>query len=156
MLTFTLALVFGASSLVLLVSVVEIYLSMIYLIARWFIVALSLLLAAWVIPGVEISGVYIALVTAALLGLVNIIIRPLLILLTIPITLVTMGLFILVINALLFWFVSTFVEGFTVTGFLPALGGALTVSVVSYLGNRLLREHYAQRPTDTNRPDIVT
>lgn len=128
---------------------------MIYLVTRWFIVALSLLLAALIIPGVEVSGVYIALVTAALLGLVNIIIRPLLILLTIPVTVMTMGLFILVINALLFWFVSTFVEGFEVAGFLSALGGALIVSVVSYLGNRLLTEHYGSQQTGrSHHPDV--
>lgn len=115
---------------------------LLYLMSRWFLVAFALLLAAWLIPGVVIESLYISLVTAALLGLMNLIVRPVLLLLTIPITVMTLGLFILVLNGLVFWFVASFVEGFEVSGLLAAIGGALTVSVVSYIGDRALTAQY--------------
>jgi len=108
------------------------------LITKWLLSALALLLVAKVVPGVEVSGIYIALIVAVLMGIVNVIIRPILIILTLPITILTLGLFTLVINGLLFWFVASFVEGFNVTGFVPAFVGALIVSVVSFLGNKML------------------
>ena len=111
---------------------------MVYLLARWFIATFALLIAAVLIPGVEVSSLYIALITAAILGVLNTLVRPVLILLTIPITLVTLGIFIIILNGLLFWFVSSFVQGFTVSGFLPALAGALVVSAGSYIGNEFL------------------
>lgn len=108
------------------------------LIVRWFIVALSLLFVAEYVPGIEVSGFYIALIIALILGLVNALVRPVLVLLTLPITIVTLGLFVLFLNAFLFWFVSTFVKGFEVDGIVPAFIGSLVVSALSFLGNRFL------------------
>src|SRR5450759_3734918 len=89
----------------------------------WLINALSLLAVPYVLPSVSVDSFYIALVTALVLGLVNALIRPLLVLVTLPITILTLGLFTLVINGLLFWFVASFVEGFRVAGCRrPALG----------------------------------
>ena len=90
----------------------------------WLINALSLLAVPYVLPSVSIDSFYVALVTALLLGLVNTLIRPLLVIVTLPITILTLGLFTLVINGLLFWFVASFVQGFHVGGFWSAFWGA--------------------------------
>ena|SRR3990167_3238807 len=108
------------------------------LIIRVLISALALILVANVIPGIEVKSIYIAIVAAIILGLLNLIVRPLLVVLTLPITILTLGLFIFVINAVLFLFVASFVEGFQVDGFLPALLGSVIVSIVSTVGNKLL------------------
>jgi len=100
--------------------------------------AFALLLCAELIPGIEVSSFYIALIAAVVLGLLNLIARPILFVLTLPITIVTLGLFIFVINALLFLFAASFIEGFVVDGFLPALIGSLVVSVVSAIANTFI------------------
>jgi len=105
---------------------------------RWLINSLLLLLIAYLIKSINISGFYIALITAAILGLINALIRPLLILITLPINIVTLGLFTLVINALLFWLVASFVAGFSVTGFMAAFWGALLLSIGSWLTSRFI------------------
>jgi len=79
-----------------------------------------------------------ALVAALILGLVNTLIRPILVLLTLPVTLLTLGLFIFIINGLLFWMVSSMVGGFHVTGFWAAVGGALLYSIISWALSSLL------------------
>jgi putative membrane protein len=84
-------------------------------------------------PSVSIASPGAALVAALVLGLVNTLIRPLLVLLTLPVTVLTLGLFILVINGLLFWAVGSFVPGFQVAGFWPGVIGALVYSVISWL-----------------------
>jgi putative membrane protein len=85
-----------------------------------------------------VDSFYTAMIVAVVLGLVNAVIRPLLVLLTLPITIVTLGLFIFVINGLLFWFVASFIEGFTVAGFWPALFGAIVYSVISWLCSTII------------------
>ncbi len=112
---------------------------MIKLINKTLIGALALLLAAYIVPGVEIDSLYIAIVAAVVLGILNAIVRPVLILLTLPVTLLTLGLFTFVINAALFWFVSSFVEGFEVSGFLAAFLGSLLVSVVTTIGSKVIK-----------------
>jgi putative membrane protein len=99
----------------------------------------ALLLLPYLISGIQVEGIYIAFITAIILGLINISIRPLVKLLTLPISILTLGLFALVINAVFFWFVASFIDGFTVTGFWPAFFGALIMSVVSWLTNQLLK-----------------
>jgi putative membrane protein len=99
----------------------------------WVINALALVAIPYVVPSVSVSGVGTALVAAAILALVNTLLRPILILLTLPITILTLGLFTLVINALLFWLVSSFVSGFVVAGFGSAFIGALAYSIISTL-----------------------
>ncbi len=114
------------------------------LIFKVLITALSLIAVAYMLPGVSVSGPYIALIVAVLLGLLNLTIRPILILFTLPINILTLGLFTFVINGFLFWFVATFIEGFAVTGFGSAVIGALIVSFFSWLGEKvLIQDHRA-------------
>jgi putative membrane protein len=102
------------------------------LIVMWVINALALLALPYIFDSIRVEGFYTALITALVLGLVNALIRPLLILLTLPINILLLGLFTFVINGLLFWFVASFVKGFTVAGFWPAVGGAIIYGVLSW------------------------
>ena len=111
---------------------------MLHIITRVLLTALTLIIVERLIDGIHVAGVYSAIIAAIFLGLVNLIIRPILLVLSLPITLLTLGLFSFVINAALFWFVASFVDGFSVDGFLPALIGSIVVSVVSTLGNKIL------------------
>ena len=116
------------------------------LILRWIINALALLALPYVISGIDLKSFYIALIVAVVLGLLNAVVRPVLILLTLPVTLLTLGLFILVINALLFWFVGTFVEGFHVSGFWAAFFGAILYSLITWAVNALVFDDRPQPP----------
>jgi putative membrane protein len=95
--------------------------------------ALAIFLAAAIVPGIEIRGVLAALGAGLVLGLVNAVVRPVLLVLTLPLTLVTLGLFLFVLNGLCLWLTSLLVKGFEVHGFWAAVFGALIVSVVSWL-----------------------
>jgi putative membrane protein len=106
----------------------------------WLINAAALLAVAWLIPSIHVDSVAASLLAALLLGLVNAILRPLLILLTLPVTIVTLGLFVLVINGVLFMLVAGFVPGFHVAGLGTAILGAVLYSVVSWLLSALLIE----------------
>ncbi len=108
------------------------------IIIRWVINALALMFVAYILPNIDISGFYIALITALILGLINAFIRPFLLLITLPINILTLGLFTFVINALLFWFVASFIEGFNVAGFWAAFFGALIFSIISSLATQLV------------------
>ena len=108
------------------------------LLVRWFINALALMLVAYLYSGVQVNGIFAALIAALVLGLVNAVIRPLLVILTLPVTILTLGLFIFVINAFMFWFETEIVKGFTVTGFTAALIGSLMFSVISLVTNWLV------------------
>jgi putative membrane protein len=110
------------------------------LLAKLLLSALSLLLISYYIPGIMVSSFYIALVLALIFGVMNVTIKPILILLTLPITLLTFGLFTLVINGFLFWLASTFVQGFEVSGFLSAFLGALALTVLSWLSEKLIKD----------------
>jgi putative membrane protein len=111
---------------------------MLMLIARWIVNAAALLLVAYLYPGVHVTSFTAALIAALVLGLVNAFIRPLLVILTLPVTILTLGLFLFVINALLFWFVAEVVSGFTVSGFLGALVGSVLYSVITLLTSWIL------------------
>ena len=106
--------------------------------ARVVITALSLILVTYLLPGITVDSFTTALLVAFVLGLLNAVVRPVLILLTLPITIVTLGLFIFVINAVLFLLVSSFVDGFTVSGFWMALVGSVLVSIFSGIANKLV------------------
>jgi putative membrane protein len=108
------------------------------LLTKFLAVVFALLLAAYLIEGITVSGLYAALIAALFLGVINIVVRPILLLLTLPITLLSLGLFIFVLNALLLWFVASVVQGFEVTGFAAAFWGTLVVSLVSWVANRLM------------------
>lgn len=101
--------------------------------------ALALLVTAHVVPGIFISGLYIAIIASVVLGLLNALVRPVLIILTLPITVLTLGLFIFIINALLFYFASTFITGFEVNDLFSALIGSLLVSIITTVGNRFIK-----------------
>ena len=111
---------------------------MLALIARWILNAAALLLVAYLYPGVMVETFFAALIAALVLGLVNAVVRPILVLLTLPVTILTLGLFLFVINALLFWFVAEIVQGFRVTGFVAALLGSLLYSVITLVTSWLL------------------
>lgn len=105
------------------------------LVVRTLIIALGIWLASALIPGVEVEGAGTVLVAALLLGLVNALVRPLLVILTFPITILTLGLFLLVIHAGMFALVAWLLSGFYVSGFFSALFGALIVSLTSTMAS---------------------
>jgi putative membrane protein len=109
------------------------------LLLRWLVNAILVLLIAYLVPGIHVSGFYTALIVALALGIVNAVVRPILIILTFPLTLITLGLFTLVLNALLFWLVSTVIKGFTVDGFGSALLGSIILWLMSFGTNALLK-----------------
>jgi len=101
--------------------------------------AVAILLIGYLLPQVvSADGVMAALAAAFVLGLVNAVVRPLFVLLTLPITVVTLGVFLLVINGLLLWLVATIVPGFHVNGFLGAVAGSILLSIVSWVLTRLV------------------
>lgn len=104
----------------------------------WLINAVSLIAVAYLLPSISVSSFAAALVAALVLGLLNTVIRPILVLLTLPATLLTLGLFIFVINGLLFWFAGSFIEGFEVAGFWAGMIGTIVYSLVSWLLSALL------------------
>jgi putative membrane protein len=101
------------------------------LIIRWLLLAAALLLVAYLYPGVSVASYGAAMVAALVLGLLNTLVRPLLVLLTLPVTVVTLGLFLFVINALMFWSAAGVLSGFNVTGFGAALIGSVIYSLCS-------------------------
>ena len=117
------------------------------LILVWLINTVSLIAVAYLMPSISVSSFTSALVAALVLGLVNTVIRPVLVLLTLPVTVLTLGLFILVINGLLFWFVGSFIQGFVVAGFWAGVFGAIVYSIISWLLSALvLRSGKDRRP----------
>lgn len=108
------------------------------LLLSWSINAGVLLLMPYIVPAVQIHGFWTALLVALVLGLLNAIVRPVLVLLTLPITILTLGLFLFVINGLLFWLAARALEGFEVGGFWWAVLAALVYSTVSTVVSNLL------------------
>jgi putative membrane protein len=99
---------------------------------------LAIVIAASVVPGLRLSGIGAALMAGVILGFVNAIVRPVLFFLTLPVTLLTLGLFIFVLNALCLALTAALVPGFTITSFTGALIGAFVVTIVSWILNGLL------------------
>lgn len=98
------------------------------------------MVVAYVVPGISVASLYTALVAALILGLINALIKPLILLLTLPINILTLGLFTLVINACMFWLGATAVKGFTVVGFWPAFWGAFVLWLLNWVIAELLRK----------------
>jgi len=98
----------------------------------WLINALALMAVAYLMPSIHVSSFGAALVAALVLGLVNAMVRPVLVLLTLPVTILTLGLFIFVLNGLLFWMVGAWLQGFEVGGFWSGVFGAILFSLVSW------------------------
>lgn len=103
------------------------------LVLKWLTLAASIMLAAYLIPGVAISGLWSALVLALVLGILNVLVKPLLVIITLPINILTLGLFTLVINTALILLAGTIVKGFDAGGFWNALLFGIILSVVNFL-----------------------
>ncbi len=112
---------------------------MFVIIANWFLSALSLLIVSRIVTGIHLDNFGSALIAVVVLGLVNALIKPVLLLLTLPITVLTLGLFALVINALMLMLAGSFITGFRVEGFGAALIGSILLSVISLLLHSLVR-----------------
>lgn len=128
------------------------------LLLRWAILALGVVLATKLIPGIECRDGMSLLAVVVLLSFFNAIIKPLLVLFTLPFILLTMGLGLVVINALLFLFVGKLVDGFQVAGFWTAVGGALVVSVTNWIVSAFVRGSAKETPAarqKQRKPDDV-
>jgi putative membrane protein len=116
------------------------------LIFKWLLSAVALLAVAFIYSGVMVNNFTSALIAAAVIGLLNMVVRPVLVVLTLPVTVVTLGLFLFVINALMFWAASGMLDGFQVDGFTGALIGSLVYSLLGLLIDAALSKTPA-RPT---------
>lgn len=110
---------------------------MISFLLTWILTAVALLLTAYIVPGISIASFSVAIIAAVVLGLINAIVKPLLIFFTLPLTILTLGLFIFVINAIAFSLVAYFTPGFQINGFFPALFGSILLSIISGVLNSL-------------------
>jgi putative membrane protein len=111
------------------------------LLITWLINAAALFALPYLMQSIQVDSFVVALIAALVLGLLNALIRPLLVLLTLPVTVLTLGLFVFVINGLLFWAAAYFVDGFHVAGFWPAVGGAILFSIISWALSAILIEN---------------
>jgi putative membrane protein len=116
------------------------------LILKWLLSAVALLAVAGIYSGVDVAGFGAALIAALLIGLLNMLVRPVLVVLTIPVTLITLGLFLFVINAWMFWAASGLMSSFHVDGFWAALVGSLIYSALGLLIDRVLEKLFPARP----------
>jgi len=108
------------------------------LLLAWLINAFALVAVAYLMPGISVASFTTALIAALVLGLINAVVRPVLVLLTLPVTIITLGLFIFVLNGLLFWLVGSFIQGFVVAGFWSGVFGAIVFSLISWILSGLL------------------
>lgn len=104
----------------------------------WLLAAVSLVITAKLVPGFVVTSFVAALIAAVILGLVNAIIRPILVVLTLPITIVSLGLFLFIVNAITIWLAGSITPGFHVNGFIPALIGSIVLTIVSSVLNHLV------------------
>ena len=112
---------------------------MVRFLLAWLVNTLALIAVAYLMPSITVSSFGAALIAALVLGLVNAIVRPVLVLLTLPVTILTLGLFIFVLNGLHFWMVASWLEGFHVAGFWSGVFGAILFSLVSWLLSALVQ-----------------
>jgi putative membrane protein len=117
---------------------------MIKLLAKWLLSAASLLFVAYVYTGVEVRTFTTALIAAFVIGLFNSVVRPVLVVLTFPVTVVTLGLFLFIINALMFWAAASVLDGFHVRGFVAALIGSLIYSLIGIVIESALERLFAK------------
>jgi putative membrane protein len=118
---------------------------MLKLVAKWLLLASALLFVAYVYSGVEVSSFGAALLAAFLIGLLNSFLRPVLVVLTLPVTVLTLGLFLFIINALMFWAASGVLSGFQVRDFVAALVGSLIYSVLGMVIDSALESLFAKK-----------
>ena len=115
------------------------------LLLKWLLSAAALLFVAYVYSGVQVQNFTSALIAAFVIGLFNVVLRPVLVVLTLPVTIVTLGLFLFIINALLFWAASGLLSGFHVSGFLAALIGSLLYSLLGVVIESALGGLFSRR-----------
>jgi putative membrane protein len=108
------------------------------LIFKWLVLSAAVVLAAYLVPGIMVASWTVALIAGLVLGLINMFIKPVLTILTIPISIITLGFFGLILNALLFWAAAYFVSGFSIASFLAAFLGSIIVSIVLWLAHLLI------------------
>jgi len=108
------------------------------LLLLWILNAIALLAVTYLLPSIQISGFGTALLAALVLGFINTLVRPILAILTLPITVLTLGIFYLVLNGLLFWLASALLPGFQVQGFVPAMIGAILYGVITWVLSALI------------------
>ncbi|MEO8835988.1 MAG: phage holin family protein [Caldimonas sp.] len=115
------------------------------IVVRWLLLAAALLLVAQIYPGVIVASFGSALIAALVLGLLNTLLRPILVLLTLPVTVLTLGLFLFIINALMFYFAASLLRGFGVTGFGAALIGSLLYSLCGLVIDAAMERFFSRR-----------
>lgn len=115
------------------------------LLAKWLLSAAALLFVAHVYSGVEVRSFSAAMLAAVVIGLLNLVLRPLLVLLTLPVTIVTLGLFLFVVNALMFWAAASLLDGLHVRSFTAALIGSLLYSATGVVIDSALERLFAKR-----------
>ena len=113
-------------------------------VVRWLLLAAALLLVAQIYPGVQVAGFGTAMIAALVIGLFNALVRPILVLLTLPVTILTLGLFLFIINALMFYFAAAVLDGFHVDGFAAALIGSLLYSLCGLVIDAALERTFAR------------
>jgi putative membrane protein len=118
---------------------------MLKLIAKWLLSASALLFVAYVYSGVEVPNFTTALLAALVIGLLNTVVRPVLVVLTLPVTVLTLGLFLFVINALMFWAAAALLDGFVVRNFLAALIGSLLYTALGMVIESALERLFAKK-----------
>jgi putative membrane protein len=119
--------------------------AMLKLLAKWLLSASALVFVAYVYTGVEVTSFTSAMIAAFVIGLLNTVVRPVLVLLTLPVTVVTLGLFLFVINALMFWAAAGVLDGFHVRGFVAALIGSLIYSLIGLVIESALESLFAKK-----------
>lgn len=107
---------------------------------RWFITTLAIFALPYFVAGITVGGILTAVIVAACLVFLNMVVKPIVTLLTLPLNIITLGLFSLVINAAFFWFVAQIISGFTVATFMAALIGSLVISVINWIINRFIKD----------------
>jgi putative membrane protein len=125
---------------------------MLVIITRWLVIAAAILLASQFVPGIKVDALSTAVIAACVLGLINIFVRPVLVLLTLPLSILTLGLFYFLINAFLLELVSRMVTGFYVKDFFSAFLGSLIISIVSWLANSFIASHKVDK---RDNPDYI-
>jgi len=123
------------------------------LLVRWLILTAAIMVASYLIQGIEVSGFLSALFAAAILGVLNVFFRPILLILTLPINILTLGFFTFIINAVLLKMASGVISGFVVHGFWSAVFGGFIISVVSWLLNSFINDQGRVGYTDLRRRD---
>ncbi len=108
------------------------------ILAHWLIITLAVLAVPYVVDGIHVDTLLTAVIVGAVLGFINLIVKPVVKILTLPINILTLGLFSVILNGLFFWFVATLIDGFNIDNFMAAIIGAFIVSILSWIGDKVL------------------